>query len=412
MSALTPSGAGPGLESRFLALWGELSEIGRDSSGGYTRAAWTPVDAQLRGWFRSAAAARAMQTEQDCNGNLWAWWGEPGPGAVATGSHLDSVPNGGAFDGPLGVVSGFLAVDLLRERGASPRRPVAVACMSDEEGARFGVACVGSRLMVGDLQPDAARSLADAAGTSLAQAMATAGADPGAIGADPARTSALSAFVELHVEQGRALADLSAPVGLATGIWPHGRWRLDFEGEPNHAGTTRCEDRRDPMLPLARTVLAARSRAEATGARATLARVAVRPNATNAIASRVQAWLDARAAGTGELEALVEGTVADARAASEAEGVSFAVERESFTQLVEMDRPLRERLGKALGGVPELPTAAGHDAGILARRLPTAMLFVRNVTGASHSPLEHATTQDCLAGVTALATVLAELTGA
>ena len=412
MSTPTPAGGDAGLEGRFLALWGQLSEIGRDSSGGYTRPAWTAVDAQLRDWFRRAAAARGMEVEQDRNGNLWAWWADPGPGAVATGSHLDSVPNGGAFDGPLGVVSGFLAVDLLRQRGALLRRPMAVACLSDEEGARFGVACVGSRLMAGDLSPEAARSLADAAGTSLAQAMAAAGADPGAIGPDPGRTSALSAFVELHIEQGRALADLSAPVGLATGIWPHGRWRLDFDGEPNHAGTTRCEDRRDPMLALAHTVLAARSRAEAVGARATVARVTVRPNATNAIASRVQAWLDARAAGAGQLEDLVEGTVADATQASTRHGVQLTVERESFTEPVEMDRALRERLGKALGGVPELPTAAGHDAGILARCLPTAMIFVRNGTGASHSPAEHATTDDCLAGVAALATVLAELAGA
>ena len=122
-----------------------------------------------------------------------------------------------------------------------------------------------------------------------------AGADPGLLGPDPGRLASLSAFVELHIEQGRALVDLGAPLGLATAIWPHGRWRCSFRGEPNHAGTTRMADRRDPMLPFAATVLEARRAADRYAGRATFARVAVQPNATNAIAARVDAWLDARA---------------------------------------------------------------------------------------------------------------------
>jgi N-carbamoyl-L-amino-acid hydrolase len=152
-------------------MWATLEGIGREDAGGFSRFAWSAADAQMRQWFRAEAAWRDMAVEQDGNGNMWAWWGARGPGAVATGSHLDSVPNGGAFDGPLGVVSGFMAVDELQAKASSPQRPVAVVCFSDEEGARFGVACVGSRLTCGALGPDAARALADADGITLAQAM-------------------------------------------------------------------------------------------------------------------------------------------------------------------------------------------------------------------------------------------------
>lgn len=156
--------------------------------------------------------------------------------AVVTGSHLDSVPDGGAYDGPLGVVSSFAALDELRGRGAEFDKPLAIVNFGDEEGARFGLACVGSRLAAGALTTEAAHQLRDGDGTTLPQAMERAGYDPEAIGPDPERLARIGAFVELHVEQGRAL-DLSGdPVGIASAIWPHGRWRFDFHGEANHAG--------------------------------------------------------------------------------------------------------------------------------------------------------------------------------
>ena len=172
-------------------------------------------------------------------------------GAVVTGSHLDSVPDGGAFDGPLGVVTAFAAIDLLRERGKAPVRPLAVAAFCEEEGARFGVACLGSRLLAGAIEPARARALTDSGGTTFAEAMTAAGHDPGALGPDQALVAGIGAYVELHIEQGRALADLDAAIGVAERIWPHGRWRLTFTGRADHAGTTRLSDRRDPMLAAA-----------------------------------------------------------------------------------------------------------------------------------------------------------------
>ncbi|MBL1101332.1 allantoate amidohydrolase [Streptomyces coffeae] len=389
-------------------MWRDLAPIGRDATTtGYRRYAWTGADADCRAWFRGQAETRGLTYEVDRNGNQWAWLGDPAAGdAVVTGSHLDSVPDGGAFDGPLGVVSSFAALDELRARGKHLAKPLAIVNFGDEEGARFGLACVGSRLTAGQLTVDQAHTLRDADGVSLPQAMERAGYDPEAIGPDPERLARIGAFVELHVEQGRALADTGDAVGVASAIWPHGRWRFDFHGEANHAGTTRIEDRRDPMLTYANTVLAARKKARLAGALATFGKVSVEPNGVNAIASLVRGWLDSRAADEKTLAAVVEEVERAAVERGQRDGVEVRVTRESFTPVVEFAHDLRDRLSGLLGGVPVLPTGAGHDAGILSASVPTAMLFVRNPTGVSHSPAETAGEDDCLAGVAALAQVL------
>ncbi|MFD7643336.1 allantoate amidohydrolase [Kitasatospora sp. NPDC059795] len=390
-------------------MWAELLPVGRSAStGGYRRHAWNSADAECRAWFEEQARARGLAFETDRNGNQWAWLGDPAAGdAVVTGSHLDSVPDGGAYDGPLGVVSSFAALDELRSRGAEFTRPLAIVNFGDEEGARFGVACVGSRLATGVLDRDAAYALRDADGVRLPDAMERAGHDPALIGADPELLGRIGAFVELHVEQGRHL-DEGQPVGVAGAIWPHGRWRFDFHGEANHAGTTRLVDRRDPMLTYATTVLAARKKARLAGALATFGKVAVEPNGTNAIASLVRGWLDSRAADERTLRELVDAIEQSAVERGERDGVRVELVRESYTPVVDFDGPLRDRLAGLLGA-PVLPTGAGHDAGILASAVPTAMLFVRNPSGVSHSPAEHAEQADCHAGVTALADVLEDL---
>jgi N-carbamoyl-L-amino-acid hydrolase len=394
-------------------LWETLLPIGRDPAGaGWVRPAWSEAELACRAWFVEQARARGLAVRGDGNGNLFAWWGPPEAGdAVVTGSHFDSVPHGGAYDGPLGIVSALLAVDELRARGVRPARPVAVAAFVEEEGARFGVACLGSRLLTGAIDPGRARDLVDSDGVTLAEAMTRAGADPARLGPDPALLGRIGAFVELHVEQGRALAELGAPVGVASAIWPHGRWRLDFTGEGNHAGTTRMTDRRDPMLTLAYTVLAANKEARLRGAHATVGRVTVAPNATNAVPAKVSAWLDARAADEADLAALVEAVRVRATERAGRDGTSVEVTPESLTGRVEFDHRLRDRLAAVLGGAPVLPTGAGHDAGVLAAHVPTAMLFVRNPTGVSHAPAEAASDEDCAAGVGALADVLAALAG-
>ncbi|OUD00294.1 allantoate amidohydrolase [Streptomyces swartbergensis] len=409
-----PAGSQPGPGgASFHQMWRDLLPLGRHpATHGYRRFAWTGVDGDCRAWFEEQAAARGLRYEVDRNGNQWAWLGDPAAGdAVVTGSHLDSVPDGGAFDGPLGVVSAFAALDELRGRDARFTRSLGIVNFGDEEGARFGLACVGSRLTAGQLTREQAHRLTDGDGVTLPRAMEAAGYDPDAIGPDPERLARIGAFVELHVEQGRAL-DLSGDrVGIASAIWPHGRWRFDFRGEANHAGTTRLADRRDPMLSYAETVLAARREAELAGAVATFGKIAVEPNGVNAIPSLVRGWLDSRAADQDSLDAVVADVEKAAGEYAAAHGVDLAVVRESFTPVVEFDHALRDELARILGTdtgltVPVLGTGAGHDAGILSGSVPTAMLFVRNPTGVSHSPAESATEDDCVAGVLALADVL------
>ena len=396
--------------STFESLWPELQGIGRGAGGGYRRFTWTRAGQQCRAWFAAQARARGLDLRTDRNGNQWAWWPEPGPGAIVAGSHLDSVPDGGAFDGPLGIVAALAAIDLLRARGVAPGRPVAVAAFIEEEGARFGTACLGSKLLTGAVTPQAARALTDDAGVTFAQAMAEAGLDPGGIGPDDDLLASVAAFIEPHIEQGRALAPLGAPLALAGGIWPHGRWRFTFDGRADHAGTARFADRNDPMLPFASTVLAARELAAANGALATFGKVTVEPGGVNGVPSQVRAWLDARGPDVDSVARVVTELGEAAGRYCAPHGVSLEVRQESSTPEVRFDQALRARIAAVLGDIPVLPTGAGHDAGVLAAKVPTAMLFVRNPTGVSHSPREHASLEDCESAVTALAAVLDQLT--
>jgi len=427
----------------FLACFGGLAAIGRDPvTGGYRRFAWTDEDRAARAWFAAEAEARGLAYERDANGNLWAWWGNAASagegrptaewgsrraeapragqaeaagaprhgGALVVGSHLDTVPQGGAYDGALGVVAGFVAVSALVRRNVTPTRPVAVAAFADEEGGRFGLATFGSRLLAGALAPASALDRRDAQGVTVAEAIAGDGLDPARVGPDPELAGRIGEVVELHVEQGRGLVDVPAPLGVGSGIWPHGRWRLELRGEPNHAGTTRLEDRRDPMLVLARGVEAARALAATAGAVATVGRVLVDPNGTNSVPGAVDAWLDARAPDEATLDGLVGAWQREVAAACGQHRVEVGLACESRSPAVELDPGLRARLVALLGRrglpAPELPTAAGHDAGALAAVVPTAMLFVRNPTGVSHSPAERADDEDCVLGCEVLAAVV------
>jgi len=417
----------------FERMWADLAEVGRSaSSGGYFRQPFLPAERELAAWFLDQCTARGLPVETDPFGNVVGWWRPTGgivrdemdasgpdsrplgdglsPRAgVLTGSHLDSVLDGGAYDGPLGVVSALAAVDELRSRGFVPSRPIGVGVFVEEEGSRFGLACLGSRLATGAVSWETARELADRDGVRLGDVVEGGPADQAGRGG---LLADVGAFVELHVEQGRDLVDRNAAVGVASGIWPHGRYRFDFTGEANHAGSTRMEDRRDPMLTYAMTALAANKQARLAEQRATFGRLDVEPNGTNAVPSRVSAWLDARASSEEALAELVGVVTRQATERAERDGTALEVTAESVSAAVTFDLGLAELIATdhAEGDWPVIPTAAGHDAGVLsAAGIPTAMLFVRNPTGVSHSPAEHAEVPDCLAGVHALADTLERL---
>ncbi len=404
------------MSTSFDRMWADLESIGRAPSGGYRRFAWTREDHTLREWFAGQTAARGLDLTHDRVGNQWAWWGDPdeavraGRPGLATGSHLDSVPNGGAYDGPLGVISAFAAIDALRVAGVEPQRPIAVVNFVDEEGARFGVACGGSRVLTGAMTADRALGLRDDTGVTMAEALTTAGQDTAYFGADPEALARVGSFIELHVEQGRGLIDVDSPIGIASDIWPHGRWRIDLPGEANHVGSTRMQDRQDAMVSLADLVLAARDLALKHSSVATVGKIAIEPGGVNAIASHATAWLDSR----GPLEPPVRALVDEVQVLVERLGGRMA--QESWTAPTPFDEALSTRLRGVITGhhhtVPVLGSGAGHDAGILASAgIPTAMLFVRNPTGISHSPAEFAEPADCHVGVEALAACLTDLVG-
>jgi beta-ureidopropionase / N-carbamoyl-L-amino-acid hydrolase len=402
-------------------MWAELEPIGRMPSGGYRRFAWTAEDAVLREWFAATAAGCGLAVDVDAAGNQWAWWGNPdrdGPGVV-TGSHLDSVPDGGAFDGPLGVVSGFAAIHDLQRRRFVPRRPIGIVNFVDEEGARFGLACVGSRLLTGAVSMSDALALRDADGITLAQARHAAGHRTEHVGPELEVLRRIGRFVELHIEQGRGLGYPGSPIGLGRAIWPHGRWRLEMPGVANHAGTTPLADRQDALLHYAQLVARAHELGVAHNALTTCGKIRVTPNGVNAIPAHVTGWVDVRARTPEQVLAVVGGLAADAAA------TDGTIMRESWTDEAIFDATLRDQIATVLGAqfaasdgelganfaegadIPLLDTGAGHDAGILAAAgIPSAMIFVRNPTGVSHSPDEHADRVDCVAGIAALTRVL------
>jgi len=394
-------------ERSVATLLRQIAHIGVDPKrGGYSRHVFDPAERELREWFTERATDLGLSLETDRNGNLWAWWGAPGADAVVTGSHLDSVPGGGPLDGPLGVATALAAIAALQAEGYSPSRPFAVVVFAEEEGARFGIACLGSRLLTGAITAERALALTDATGTTFGEAASAFGLDVAHLGADRAALDRIGVFVELHVEQGRGLIDLGAPVGVASSILAHGRWRIRVRGQGNHAGTTEMADRRDPMVVAARAILASREVAIAAGGvRATVGRIESVPGGTNVIASQVSTWLDVRAGSDSETLDAVAAISEAARSAAVAEGCEIDIVEESYGGEVIFDPALRDSLAATLGA-PILPTGAGHDAGVLASVVPTAMLFVRNPTGISHAPEEGATDQDCEAGAAALVTVL------
>lgn len=408
MSFPIPNSAHP---SSVSSLMREIEHLGRDRTrGGYSRPVYSLPELDLREWFLAAARSRGLDIEVDPNGIIWAWWDRADgdrSGALITGSHLDSVPGGGAFDGPLGVTAALAAIDLLRSEGRQPNVAVVLAVFPEEEGSRFGVACLGSRLLTGAIDPDRARSLRDADGTTFAEASAAAGIDPRHLGPDPARIAQFSAFIELHVEQGRGLIDLTSPVAIGSSILGHGRWRVSFNGQGNHAGTTLMADRRDPMVAAARLIVGIEEIARSVpDARATVGRLETVPGGTNVIPSRVDAWLDVRHPDDDVTAALVERIRVRAAAVAAEQGCAATLIEESLSPTVSFDSNLRDALRLALPDAPVLDTGAGHDAGVLASHLPTAMLFIRNPSGISHSPEEYVEDEDADHGARALATAI------
>ncbi|MFE4195711.1 allantoate amidohydrolase [Paenarthrobacter sp. NPDC056912] len=389
-------------------LLASIQDVGRDAvRGGYSRAVYTTPELDLRQWFIEQAEQRGLDVETDRNGIIWAWWGSPQDGALVTGSHLDSVPGGGAFDGPLGVASALAAIDVLKSRGVQPPRSLAVTVFPEEEGSRFGVACLGSRLLTGAIAVDKALNLRDVNGDAFADVARANGLDPHHMGPDQEALARIGDFVELHVEQGIGLAQDGPAIAVGSSILGHGRWKISVNGQGNHAGTTLMADRSDPMVAAAKIVIAVRdTAAKQPDARATVGRLTPVPGGTNVIASRVDLWLDARHPDDAVTAHLIEAIYRSAQEVAAAEGCTTTLTEESYSDTVHFDPGLSRRISGLLPGAHVLATGAGHDAGVLAGYVPSAMVFVRNPSGISHSPEEYVADEDASAGAVALADVL------
>ena len=395
----------------YRRLFAELAAIGAGPSG-WNRLAWGPLEDDARSWFLVTASSLGLEVEQDGAGNLWAI--EPDAGSeplVCAGSHVDTVLDGGAFDGALGVVAALVAVEAVRRGAPGPRRPLAVGCMVDEEGPRFDAAIFGSRMLCGELAIDPLLARVDRDGHTLRELAGARGVTRESLAAAPAWLERVGLWLEVHIEQGVALVDVPAALGVASGLAPRERWRATFEGSANHAGTTPMAGRRDALVAAARTIVAAEALAAAEpGAVATVGRVEAHPGASNVIPGESMLTLDVRARDGAALARVRDRVFA---AADGTDGVAVSWSRESSDEGSVFDPGLRDVLARAASrlGVPapELWAYAGHDAGVLARRVPAAMLFVRNPTGVSHHPDELAAEDDCLAGCAVLASALAEL---
>jgi allantoate deiminase len=338
-----------------------------------------------------------MTVSVDAAGNLRGRYRGSSPAAptLFIGSHLDTVPNAGAFDGILGVALAIALVDLLRGR----RFPFAIEVVgfSEEEGVRFGVPFIGSRALAGTLDATLL-ARADAHGTNVADAIRQYGLDPRDVPAAAVSGDAVG-FVEFHIEQGPVLDALDLPLGVVDVVVGSSRFDVVFTGVGNHAGTTPMSARRDALTGAAEWILAVETLARATpGLVATVGEIAAHPGAVNVIAGACRASLDVRHADDALREAAVHMLLEQAREIAGGRGLRVDVEPRLNQRSTKMDPALVALLASAVAHchqhVHRLPSGAGHDAMIMAGRMPAAMLFVRSPGGVSHHPDEDVQVDD------------------
>jgi N-carbamoyl-L-amino-acid hydrolase len=380
-----PLGAGD------LTALSALQAIGHDEEG-TTRLAWTPQLAQAERWFEEQARAADLTVQRDAAGNLWAvpdspppWWG--------VGSHLDSVRQGGAFDGALGVAAAFA----LAQRS---ELPLAVVAFADEEGARFNTPTFGSRALTGVLDVRDALARTDADGVTLREALTQWGIDPEGVVRAPAELERLAGFLELHIDQSTELSQADSAVGVVGTIAARRRLRVEIRGASDHAGTTAAPQRRDALAAAAALIVASESfhSADAT-LRSSANHIEVQPNAATAIASRAVVLFDARARSGEALDGWVTQLHETAGALARQRRVEVSVRVDSSSPGVELAPTITAALlAHAPAGTPTVTCFAGHDAAILARRIPTGLVLVANPTGVSHAPSEHVSLHDAALG--------------
>ena len=390
-----------------------LGSFGGDPAGGVSRFLYTPewVEAQhkLKEWMDSLG----FETRFDEVGNLFGRVPGKNASTVLTGSHVDTVKNGGCYDGQYGIVAGIMAIAALKEQHGVPEYSMEVVAFAEEEGSRFPMTFWGSKSMLGMPPGAEAAKLQDTEGVSFADAIKQAGfafkKD------DSTKKSDIRAFIELHIEQGGVLEKEQIPLGIVRHIVGQRRFTLTLTGEANHAGTTPMSYRKDALVAAAAIISGVHDLAVAFGDPmvATVGKIEAAPNISNVVPAKAVFTIDARHVDSASLKDFTEKLKALIEEQSARHGVDFDLDMWMDAPPVPMDEKLvtliKEQCEAASLPYKLMHSGAGHDAQILAPVVPTAMIFVPSVKGISHSPLEYTTPADLAQGVNALAAALHKL---
>ena len=382
-----------------------------------TRVVFSPDDLRARAWLKDLATAEGFTIRDDAVGNIFIRWSgtEPNLPAVATGSHTDAIPHAGMYDGTVGVLGGLEAMRALKRGGLHPRRSIELVMFTSEEPTRFGIGCLGSRLLSGTLDPDRADSLKDKDEASL-NSVRTAAGFAGPLSAVTLSPNHYHAWIELHIEQGPLLEREGIPIGIVTSIAAPAGYRFTITGFGGHAGALLMPDRRDALCAAAELVLSVEKHTIATGAIDTVATVGtcdVHPGAVNSVPSRVVLQLDIRDTDPGRREAVMEAVRRDCEELRQRRKVTITEE------LVNADAPaqssphtveLLENICNEQGiRYKKMVSRAYHDSLFMARIAPIAMIFIPCRNGVSHRPDEFAKPEDIALGTRVLAQALAKL---
>jgi beta-ureidopropionase / N-carbamoyl-L-amino-acid hydrolase len=399
---------------RLLRNLEELGRIGATPGGGVCRLAASAEDGRARDWFVAQLRAEGFHVSIDAVGNIYglAELARPGAPLVLTGSHLDSQPSGGRYDGAYGVLGSLEAALAVRgrfARGAKATHNLAVVNWTNEEGARFSPSTLGSAVHAGLVTTEFAQSRTDGEGVSLGDALGAIGY----LGSDPPPRG-VAAYVELHIEQGPELERAGRTIGVVEGNWGTAKYVADIRGRAAHTGPTPMRERRDALLPAAELVLLIRKLSDETGGAllSSVGRLDVLPNSTNVVPAHVRLFAEFRAEGAAMLAAACERLEARARELSSA-AVTIELVRTVDRPAGTFDPALRsliERTAAECGfSSMRLSTIAGHDAVPMRAACPSAMVFVPSAGGVSHHESEFTRPEDLVAGATVLATTLEHL---
>jgi allantoate deiminase len=386
----------------------QLSSIGKQDSRGVTRLSFTEDERAAKDLVASFMEEAGLSVREDAVGNLIGRKEGVTRDAplVLVGSHLDSVYNGGNFDGPLGVLAGIEIFQTMNERGIQTERPIEVIAFTDEEGARFSFGMIGSRALAGTLTPEDLQH-EDEQGVSIAEAMRNSGLTPDSI-SDAARPKdSIEAYVELHIEQGKLLENENLPVGIVTGIAGPLWLQFVLEGEAGHAGTTPMNLRRDALAAAAHIIRCIETAASETGTTVgTVGQLNLSPGGINIIPGGVEFTLDLRDINEQVRDEVEQRIVEEARRLCEERSIGLSIEtlqRVAPAPCSELVQNAAEAACEELGlGIYYLASGAGHDGMQLKGLCPMGMIFVRSKGGVSHNPDEWSSKEDCAHGANVL----------